>query len=198
MNHSNSNLIRFQQAIATRLILVMVGVFVCGCIVGGATSRAWTRYQWRMALKNPESLGSRISPRLVRSIGLHGDQLDRVEHLINLRYDRMEALRAETYPLQLAEFDQLCHEIDGELDETQRPKWAKLVNQLKDEYLPVPPAMPPTSDFLFSNFDRNKDDILDSLELPPPMWLKVQKADANGDSKVTRKEFEATRNRVMP
>lgn len=147
----------------------MIGIFACGCIVGSATTRAVSRYQWRMAMKNPESLASRISPQIVSTVGLRTDQLDRVEALINKRYDRMEALRAETYPLQIAEFDQLCSEIDKELDGTQRAKWATLVSKLRNEYLPLPPVAPPTADFIFKNFDANNDDTLESSELPPPM-----------------------------
>ena len=120
-------------------------------------------------MKNPESLASRISPQIVSTVGLRTDQLDRVEALINKRYDRMEALRAETYPLQIAEFDQLCSEIDKELDGTQRAKWATLVSKLRNEYLPLPPVAPPTADFIFKNFDANNDDTLESSELPPPM-----------------------------
>ncbi|MCA9195060.1 MAG: hypothetical protein KDB03_24985 [Planctomycetales bacterium] len=149
-------------------------------------------------MKNPASLASRISPQLVSTIGLHDEQLDRVESLINMRYDRMEALRAETYPLQLAEFDQLCSEIDNELDSTQRAKWATLVSRLKNEYLPLPPVAPPTADFIFKNFDANYDDALESAELPPPMWMRVRNADSDGDSKVTRSEFESVRSYISP
>ena len=147
-------------------------------------------------MKHSENLASRISPQIVNTVGLRTEQLDRVEALISKRYDRMEALRAETYPLQLAEFDQLCSEIDEELDSTQRVKWAALVSKLKNEYLPLPPVAPPTADFLFKNFDANSDDILDSSELPPPMWMRVRNADSDSDGRVTRSEFEAVRSRV--
>lgn len=198
MTDQNLTLSTSQRANSKRLVLVMIGVFACGCIVGGFATRAVTRYQWRMAMKSPESLASRISPQIVSTVGLRTEQLDRVEALISKRYDRMEALRAETYPLQLAEFDQLCREIDQELDDTQRAKWVALVRKLKNEYLPLPPVAPPTADFIFKNFDANNDDILESSELPPPMWMRVRNADSDSDGKVTRSEFENVRSRISP
>lgn len=196
MTDQNSILSTSQRVNSKRLVLVMIGIFACGCIVGGFATRAVSRYQWRMAMKSPESLASRISPQIVSTVGLRTEQLDRVEALISKRYDRMEALRAETYPLQLAEFDQLCNEIDKELDDTQRAKWASLVRKLKNEYLPLPPVVPPTADFIFKNFDANNDDILESSELPPPMWMRVRIADSDSDGRVTRSEFENVRSRI--
>lgn len=198
MTDQNLTLSTSQRANSKRLVLVMIGVFACGCIVGGFATRAVSRYQWRMAMKSPENLASRISPQIVSTVGLRTEQLDRVEALISKRYDRMEALRAETYPLQLAEFDQLCSEIDQELDDTQRAKWVALVRKLKNEYLPLPPVAPPTADFIFNNFDANNDDILESSELPPPMWMRVRNADSDSDGKVTRSEFENARSRISP
>ena len=198
MTDQNLTISTSQRANSKRLVLMMIGVFACGCIVGGFATRAVSRYQWRMAMKSPESLASRISPQIVSTVGLRTEQLDRVEALISKRYDRMEALRAETYPLQLAEFDQLCSEIDQELDDTQRAKWVALVRKLKNEYLPLPPVAPPTADFIFKNFDANNDDILESSELPPPMWMRVRNADSDSDGKVTRSEFENVRSRISP
>lgn len=198
MTNQNLTLSTSQRTNSKLLVLVMVGIFACGCIVGGFATRAVSRYQWRMAMKSPESLASRISPQIVSTVGLRAEQLDRVEALISKRYDRMEALRAETYPLQLAEFDQLCSEIDQELDDTQRAKWVALVRKLKSEYLPLPPVAPPTADFIFKNFDANNDDILESSELPPPMWMRVRNADSDSDGKVTRSEFENVRSRISP
>lgn len=198
MTEQNLALSTSQRTNSKRLVLVMIGIFACGCIVGGLATRAVSRYQWRMAMKSPESLASRISPQIVSTVGLRTEQLDRVEALISKRYDRMEALRAETYPLQLAEFDQLCREIDQELDDTQRAKWVALVRKLKNEYLPLPPVAPPTADFIFKNFDANNDDILESSELPPPMWMRVRNADSDSDGKVTRSEFENVRSRISP
>lgn len=198
MNHAIRTVAQTQKSAAIRFVLLMIGIFACGCIVGGAATRAVSRYQWRMAMKNPESLAARISPQLVSSVGLRSEQLGRVEYLINKRYERIEALRAETYPFQLAEFDKLCSEIEDELDGTQRTRWLRLVEKLKSDYLPVPHDAAPTADFLFTNFDANNDGILESTELPPPMWMRVQTADTDGNGTVSRSEFESVRNRIAP
>lgn len=196
MNHSASNPERSQHASTSRFVLFMMGIFISGCLVGGAITRAVSRYQWRMAMKNPENLGSRISPQLVSSVGLRAEQRDRVEYLINKRYEKMEALRAETYPLQLAEFEQLCDEIEAELDNAQRTRWANLVKTLKNDYLPPAPLVPPPTDFLFRNFDANNDGILEAAELPSRMWMRVRNADSDDDDAVSRSEFESARSSV--
>jgi len=105
----------------------------------------------------------------------------------------MESLRAEVYPLQVAEFDKLDKEIEAELDETQRSRWASLVKKLRSDYLPTAPIVPPTTDFLFRNFDRNNDGILEATELPPPMWMRVRNADEDADGTVSRSEFDRAR-----
>ncbi|MFO0940669.1 MAG: hypothetical protein U0930_07870 [Pirellulales bacterium] len=167
--------------------------FLCGCIVGGAITRVIVRYQLQTALKTSDNLASRIAPQLVHSIGLRDEQRDRIQELLQLRYERLESLRAETYPLQLAEFDTLCSEIEAELDERQKSKWENLVAKLKQDCMPPAPISPPATDFLFSNFDSNRDGQLEQSELPGRMWFHVRNADADGDGLVSKSEFEAAR-----
>lgn len=176
-----------------RLLAVMAGIFLCGCVVGGAVTRVVVRHQWQLALRNSDNLASRIAPQLVQTIGLRENQRDRIQELIELRYKKLESLRAETYPLQLAEFDQLCSEIDAELDERQKAKWANLVARLKQDFLPPAPTTPPTTEFLFSNFDTNHDGLLEQAELPGRMWFRVRNADSNSDGVVSKLEFESAR-----
>lgn len=180
--------------IQRRLIAVMAGIFLCGCVVGGAITRVVVRYQWQTALKNTDNLASRIAPQLVQTIGLRDDQRGRIQQLIELRYKKLESLRAETYPLQLAEFDELCSEIDAELDERQKEKWTNLVTRLKQDCLPPAPVVPPTTEFLFNNFDSNRDGQLEQSELPGRMWFRVRNADSNNDGFVSKSEFESARN----
>lgn len=189
----------FPEANRTRTIrvaLMMLAIFGCGCLVGSVVTRELLWNQWRSAMNDPENLVDRISPQLVNSVGLRAEQRDRVESLISKRYENMESLRAEIYPLQLAELKQLDKEIEAELDETQRGRWSTLVKKLMDNYLPAAPTVPPTSDFLFRIFDNNRDEILEQSELPPPMWMRVRNADADGNGTVSRPEFESARRLV--
>lgn len=53
---------------------------------------------------------------------------------------------------------------------------------------------PPSYDRLLDAFDANRDATLEEDEVPPPVWRRrLSKADANGDRKVTKTEFEANR-----
>jgi hypothetical protein len=193
MNHNYSASPVANRIRTFRLALMMLAIFICGCFVGGVVTRQLLWNQWQIALKNPESLAARISPQLVSSVGLRVEQRQRVEYLINKRYENMESLRAEIYPLQLAELDELDKEIEAELDGTQRSRWSNLVKKLRNDYLPTAPIAPPTTDFLFRNFDSNNDGILEAKELPPPMWMRVRNADADADGTVSRSEFDRAR-----
>jgi len=44
----------------------------------------------------------------------------------------------------------------------------------------------------------DNDNILESSELPLPMWMRVRNADSDSDGKVTRSEFENVRSRISP
>ncbi|MEM7264231.1 MAG: hypothetical protein AAF488_19760 [Planctomycetota bacterium] len=57
---------------------------------------------------------------------------------------------------------------------------------------PFPPigGGPPNADVLFDRFDDNGDDALTEDEVFAPMWARLQNADANGDGKVTRAEYD--------
>lgn len=193
MSITNSASPSCQQTRTLRLAFLMLGIFSCGCLVGGVVTKELLWHQWRLAMKNPKNLATRISPQLVSSVGLRAEQRDRVEYLISRRYENMESLRAEVYPLQVAEFDKLDKEIEAELDETQRSRWASLVKKLRSDYLPTAPNVPPTTEFLFRNFDRNHDGILETTELPPPMWMRIRNADEDADGTVSRSEFDRAR-----
>jgi len=53
----------------------------------------------------------------------------------------------------------------------------------------------PTSETLFSQFDRNKDGKLTKEETPLPVWQHLQAADKNKDGAVSKDEFTAAENR---
>jgi EF hand len=59
-----------------------------------------------------------------------------------------------------------------------------------------PPGGPSPFDKLLGAFDANDDGALDEDEVPPWLWQRLSRADANGDGVVTRAEFDAYRKKL--
>ena len=175
------------------LILAMLGIFVCGGIVGGAISRIIVRNQMLSALRNPGEASNRILPTIIHSLDLTAEQQKQVEAIVVRHFTSMESLRAHTYPLQLAEFEAMCADVDVTLSEPQRSKWSVLTQSMRQRYLPSAPVGPPPSDFLFATFDSNHDQFLEESEVPPRMWRRVGMADIDKDGLVSRPEYAAAR-----
>jgi Ca2+-binding EF-hand superfamily protein len=49
----------------------------------------------------------------------------------------------------------------------------------------------PTFDSMLSQFDSNKNGVLEKSEAPGRMWTRLQKADSNGDGSISRQEYDA-------
>ena len=177
-----------------KLLLVMTGIFLCGGIVGGAVSRLIVRQQMLSIMRNPGEVPNRIVPMIVHSLDLTSEQRQQIEPLIRKHYARMEALRAQTYPQQIAEFDAMCAAISRELDDSRQKEWTALTEDMRQRYLPVAPVGPPPADFLFATFDANLDELLDESEVPPRMWHHLRNADADDDGVVSKSEFQTARN----
>jgi hypothetical protein len=176
-----------------KLLLLLLGIFLCGGVVGGAVSRLIVRNQMLSTMRNPGEVPNRIVPMVIHSLDLTGERARQVEALIRNHYRQMEVLRAQTYPQQIAEFESMCTAINKHLDESQQHTWAELTAVMRERYLPVAPVRIPPSDFLFSTFDANHDESLDESEVPPRMWRHLRNADTDSDGVVSRPEFESAR-----
>ena len=176
-----------------KLLLVMTGIFLCGGIAGGAVSRLIVRQQMLSIMRNPGEVPDRIVPMIVNSLDLTSEQREQIEPLIRKHYAQLEALRAQTYPQQIAEFDAMCAAISKELDGSRQKAWTELTEDMRQRYLPVAPVGPPPTDFLFSTFDANLDESLDQSEVPPRMWHRLRNADTDNNGVVSKSEFRTAR-----
>jgi Ca2+-binding EF-hand superfamily protein len=59
-------------------------------------------------------------------------------------------------------------------------------------------AGPPSSEAMFSRFDRNGDGKLTESEVPAPLWKRLSNMDADNDGAITPAEFGRNRNRRPP
>lgn len=169
---------------------VMLGlIFFCGSVVGVAIGGYWMRERMIKVMQHPEQVPNRILPRIRAELALSDDQAQHVEAVVRKRHAAMEALRAESYPRQLAEFKAMQSEIADLLSPEQRRQWATLCENIEKRYLPASPTGPPPADLIFDRFDANNDGALKDDEVPLGMWRRLRMADQNGDGKVTRDEY---------
>lgn len=169
---------------------VMLGlIFFCGSVVGAVIGGFWMRERMIAMMQHPEQVPNRILPRIRAELALSDDQAQQVEAVVRKRHAVMEALRAESYPRQLAEFKAMQSEIAELLSPEQRRRWATLCETVEQRYLPARPAGPPPADLIFDHFDANNDGALKDDEVPTGMWRRLRMADQNGDGTVTREEY---------
>lgn len=170
--------------------------FLGGGVVGAVGGAVWTRETMLAAMRTPEALPDRILPRLRADLGLTPDQAARVEEIVRRRHAALEAVRAEAYPRQVAEFQAMRAEVDAVLTPDQRARWAAVGAGVEQRYLPARPPGPPQADALFLRFDADGDGALTEREVPPAVWHRLRAADRDGDGRVTLREYREARAEV--
>lgn len=178
-----------------RLLFLML-IFLSGSIVGAICGGYWMREHMVTMMQHPEKVPDRILPRIRSELALSDDQAQKVEAVVRRRHAAMEALRAECYPRQLAEFKAMQSEIAELLLPEQRRQWVTLCETVERRYLPVRPIVPPPAEVIFFRFDANNDGALTDDETPAGMWRHLQVADQDADGKVTREEYLQARKKV--
>ena len=170
-------------------ILVLLCIFVSGGIVGAVGGSMWTRNRILDMLLHSAKIPDRILPRIKSALQLTDEQARRVEDIVRRRHSLMEALRADAYPKQMAEFSSMRKEVDEVLTSEQRRKWSALCDTIERRFLPAQPVGPPPANMIFYQFDADNDGALAQEEVPPRMWLRLQQADQDADGYVTREEY---------
>ena len=170
-------------------LLMLLFIFVSGGAFGAAGGGLWMRERMLAMLQHPDKLPDRIMPRIRVDLALSDEQVRDVDAIVRRHFAVMEAIRAESYPKQLAEFKAMRDEIAGLLSQNQRERWSSLCDSVEQRYLPVRPAGPPPADFIFDRFDVDKDGALSESEVPPGMWWRLRMADLDSDGRVTRDEY---------
>lgn len=177
-----------------RTILIMAAIFVCGFVSGGAVSRVIVRQQILQALRNTDDPSNRIADLICSRLSLNSDQRSLVEPIVRERYRKMNAIRSQMVPMQVAEFEAMCLEVSGVLDQEHQAAIQTLASDLKSHYLPTVGA--PPAELLFSRFDQNRDLVLTESEVPSGVWRRLKLVDSNDDAEVTVDEFQTVCQRL--
>lgn len=175
-----------------RLLLLLL-TFASGVVVGAVGGARVMRDQMLAVLQHPEGAPDRILSHLRSELVLNDDQARKVEEIVRRRHAAMESVRAESYPQQLLHFTAIRTEVAEILTDDQRARWTDLCKTLEERYLPATPRGPPPAHLLFTRFDTNGDQTLSEDEVPPRVWLRLRRADADGDGKVTLQEYQNAR-----
>lgn len=171
--------------------LMSLFVFTCGGVVGAAGGGLWMRSRMIQLIQHPDQLASHVLLRIDNELALTDDQRGKVESILQRRFSAMEALRAESYPRQLAEFRRIQSDVSEFLKPDQKTKWDSLSQTIEQRFLPKQPYGPPPADGIFYRFDSDHDDSLSEDEVPIRMWQRLRNADLNGDGKVAREEYSS-------
>jgi hypothetical protein len=175
---------------STHLFWLLV-VFTCGAIIGAVGGSLLTRQRMLAIMRNPEQIPDRIMAQIRSELALDEQQATQIQKIVRQRYANMELLRADVYSSQRDEFTAMYNDVALLLNDAQKIAWTELCQTVEQRYLPRKPSGPPI-DLIVFRFDANDDNILSEDEIPPRMWLRLSKADENGDGSITRDEFVNT------
>lgn len=123
------------------LTLLFAGLIFCAGFLSGAgfvTIVAVHRLQY--AIHHPEEAPSRVATMLQRRLGLNDDQKSKVETIVAKRQVELMAIRQEFQPKVVEQLDKIRSEIGEVLTESQRERWEKMFDDLRDRWLP--PVLP--------------------------------------------------------
>lgn len=123
------------------LTLLLAGLIFCAGFLSGAgfvTIVAVHRLQY--AIHHPEEAPSRVAMMLKRRLGLNDDQKSKVETIVARRQVELMAIRQEFQPKVMEQLDKIRSEIGEVLTESQRERWEKMFDDLRDRWLP--PVLP--------------------------------------------------------
>lgn len=124
------------------LTLLFAGLIFCAGLVSGAgfvTIVAVHRLQY--AIHHPEEAPARVATTLQRRLSLDDDQKAKVEAIVAKRQVELMAIRQEFQPKVMQQLDQIRTEVGEVLNESQRERWTKMFDDLRDRWLPpVTPA----------------------------------------------------------
>jgi hypothetical protein len=117
-------------------LLIFGGGFVCGA--GMTVVVAVHRLQY--AIHHPEDAPGRVGAMLKRRLGLNDSQRIQIEDIITRRQVDLAETRREFQPKVMKTLEKIRDEISAVLTESQRERWVKMFDDVRDKWLPPMPA----------------------------------------------------------
>lgn len=102
---------------------LLAAVFLSGGIAGAGIGWMIAQRQFLDDLRHPGRLPDRMTRMVRNELGLSEEQSKKVDEIMHKHHEVIEAIRAETRPRMVAEFNAIGNEVAQVLTEEQKVKW---------------------------------------------------------------------------
>ena len=123
-------------------ILIVLGIFFCGILVGGGLTFKVISEGYKRAFQDPEVLAEKIIRRMERRLDLNSDQVKQVRGIILEQQKEFQALRKEFRPRLDRQIEKTRRELAAVLTPEQARKWEKTFARIQRFWLPPLPGNP--------------------------------------------------------
>jgi hypothetical protein len=123
-------------------ILIALGIFVCGVMVGGGLSFKIVTVGYKRAFQEPDFLAEKIIRRMERRLDLNSEQVKQVREIVLEQQKAFQALHKEFRPRLDSQIEKTRRELAKVLTPEQAQKWEKTFARLQRFWLPPLPGEP--------------------------------------------------------
>ena len=124
-----------------KLILLLAGIFVAG-VVTGAFVVVQVGHEWFANRLMPDHWPTIHLKKLSERLDLKPEQADQILPIIRRNRDDLNQVRTECQSQIKAVFERMEHEISAILTPEQRPKYEKLIQEMREKAKKIRPNGP--------------------------------------------------------
>ena len=121
-------------------LLLGLVIFIAGLAAGSGLTVLFAIRGLQYAIHHPEQGPARLASVLQRKLGLDDRQKSQVQAIATERQAALQGIRREFHPQVQHQFDLLREQVDGVLTDSQRTRWERLFDELRQRWTPPPPA----------------------------------------------------------
>jgi hypothetical protein len=123
-------------------ILIALGIFVCGGMVGGGLSFKIVTVGYKRAFQEPDFLAEKIIRRMERRLDLNSEQVKQVREIVLEQQKAFQSLHKEFRPRLDSQIEKTRRELAKVLTPEQAQKWEKTFARIQRFWLPPLPGEP--------------------------------------------------------
>lgn len=122
-----------------RWLTVLLGILIFGAgfASGAGVTIIAAVHRLQYAIHHPEEAPERVASMLQRKFGLDDAQKAQVEAIVKKHQVELVTIRQEFQPRVMTQLEQIRNEIGQVLSESQREKWFKMFDDIRDRWMPL-------------------------------------------------------------
>lgn len=122
-----------------RWLTVLLGVLIFGAgfASGAGVTVVAAVHRLQHAIRHPEEAPERVASMLQRKFGLDEGQKSRVAAIVKKHQVELATIRQDFQPRVMTQLEQIRNEIGQVLSESQREKWFKMFDDIRDRWMPL-------------------------------------------------------------